>query len=368
MVIFGTRPEAIKLAPVIAALRGRPDVFETRVAVTAQHREMLDQVLECFGVEPDYDLDIMEHGQSLSDITSRVLCGVEPLLANERPDIVLVQGDTTTVFAAALAAFYQQIPVGHVEAGLRTDDKYNPFPEEINRRLASVLADLHFAPTPAARDRLLAEGVAAGRVFVTGNTVIDALLWVLQMPFQFKGDELGWLQGYGGRLVLVTAHRRENLGEPLRRICKALRALPEAFDDVAVVYALHRNPAVREVAREVLGGAPRVRLVEPPEYVTFVNLMKRATLVITDSGGLQEEAPSLGVPVLVVRETTERPEGVEAGCTRLVGTQTETIVAEASRLLRDPEAYQAMARVANPYGDGKAAGRICDALDAWLAA
>ena len=368
MLVFGTRPEAIKLAPLYAELRDRSSVFDARVVVTAQHREMLDQVLQCFAMEPDHDLDIMEHGQSLADVTSRVLYGIEPLLRDEGPDIVLVQGDTTTVFAAALAAFYQQILVGHVEAGLRSDDKYNPFPEEINRRLTSVVADLHFAPTASARDRLLAEGIARERVFVTGNTVIDALLSVAQRPFVFGEPPFEWLQGFDGRLILVTAHRRENLGEPLRRICQALRALAEEFEDVAVLYPMHRNPAVRDVVHEVLSDAPRVHLVDPPEYVTFVNLMKRAALIITDSGGLQEEAPSLGVPVLVVRETTERPEGVQAGCAKLVGTQTEVIFAEAARLLRDRDAHKAMAQVANPYGDGTAAAQICDALETWFGA
>ncbi len=368
MLVFGTRPEAIKLAPVYAELRKRLNVFETRVVVTAQHREMLDQVLECFGIQPDHDLDIMQHGQSLADVTSRVLYGMEPVLSRGRPDIVLVQGDTTTVFAAALAAFYQQIPLGHIEAGLRSDDKYNPFPEEINRRLTSVLCDIHFAPTATARERLLTEGVAPEQVFVTGNTVIDALLSVAQRSFRFEGPQFGWLEEFDGRLVLVTAHRRENLGEPLRRICRALRMIAEEFEDVVVLYAMHRNPAVRKVAQEVLEGVPRVRLTDPPEYVTFVNLMKRAVLIISDSGGIQEEAPSLNVPVLVTRETTERPEGIQAGTAKLVGTQTEAIVAEASQLLRDPDAYRAMATAVNPYGDGTASARICDALEEWLKA
>lgn len=366
MLIFGTRPEAIKLAPVYAELRKRSEAFEPRLVVTAQHREMLDQVLECFRIQPDYDLDIMQHGQSLADVTSRVLYGVEPILDRERPDVVLVQGDTTTVFAAALASFYQQIPIGHVEAGLRSDDKYNPFPEEINRRLTSVLCDIHFAPTATARDRLLAEGVAPERAFVTGNTAIDALLSVAQRPFRFKGAQFAWLEDFDGRLVLVTAHRRENLGEPLRRICRALRTIADEFDDVIVLYAMHRNPAVRKVAHEVLEGVPGVRLADPPDYVTFVNLMKRAALIITDSGGIQEEAPSLNVPILVTREVTERPEGIQAGTAKLVGTQTERIAAEASELLRDPDAYRAMATAANPYGDGTASAKICDALEKWL--
>lgn len=366
MVVFGTRPEAIKMAPVVHELRRHPDRFHVQVAVTAQHREMLDQVLHLFQIRPDFDLDIMKQGQSLKDVTVRVLSGMEELFALERPDVVLVQGDTTTTFATSLAAFYQRIPVGHVEAGLRTGNRYDPFPEEINRRLTTPLAGLHFAPTGLSRQNLLNEGVPEDVVFLTGNTVIDALLSVIQPSYAFKSETLQRAVDRGRRLILVTTHRRENLGEPMRRIYRAIRRLVDQHQDVEVVFAVHRNPAVRELAQAELGGIPRVLLIDPPDYEEFANLMATAALILTDSGGVQEEAPSLGKPVLVLRETTERPEGVQAGTLRLIGTQEDRVVAEADRLLRDPAAYAEMAQAANPYGDGQASQRIAQALLAKL--
>ncbi|MBW3625697.1 MAG: UDP-N-acetylglucosamine 2-epimerase (non-hydrolyzing) [Armatimonadetes bacterium] len=355
MPIFGTRPEAVKMAPVIRELQRFPDQVRLRIAVTAQHREMLDQILRIFDIRPDFDLNIMQPGQTLAGITTRALSGLDELLSEEKPDLVLVQGDTATVFAGALAAFYHKIAVGHVEAGLRTQNQYDPFPEEMMRRLTGQIADLHFAPTEQSRQNLLQNGVPDDRIDVTGNTVIDALLSVAaQLP-----DDA---PSHGHRQILVTAHRRENWGEPLREVCLALRDLVERHPDIEVVYALHRNPVVRETATEVLGGLDRVRLIEPPDYQPFVGMMKRATLIITDSGGVQEEAPSLGKPVLVVRRTTERPEGVDAGTVKLVGTDRETIVREADRLLDDPAAYAEMAQARNPYGDGQAAPRIREAI------
>lgn len=354
MPIFGTRPEAIKMAPVLRELSRYPHQFQLCIVVTAQHREMLDQVLRVFEIQPHYDLDIMERDQSLAQITTRSLKGLDPLIAQEKPDMVLVQGDTVTVFAAALTAFYHKVPIGHIEAGLRTEDKYNPFPEEMMRRLTTHLADLHFAPTETARQNLLREGISSEKIYVTGNTVIDALLEVaarLPDPEPSPYTE-----------ILVTAHRRENWGEPLRNICWALRDLVERFPQVRVTYALHRNPLIREIAEGILGGLERVRLIEPPDYIPFVQLMRASTLIITDSGGIQEEAPALGKPVLVVRRTTERPEGIGAGTVQLVGVKRENIVAAASRLLTDAEAYRQMAQARNPYGDGKAAQRIREAL------
>jgi UDP-N-acetylglucosamine 2-epimerase (non-hydrolysing) len=355
MPIFGTRPEAVKMAPVIRELQRYPEQVDLKITVTAQHREMLDQILEIFDIQPDFDLNIMQPGQTLAEITTRALSGLDRLLEAEQPDLVLVQGDTTTVFAGALAAFYRKVAVGHVEAGLRTDNKYDPFPEEMMRRLTGQVADLHFAPTEVARQNLLRDGVPDHRITVTGNTVIDALLSV--------ADQLPDEPAPGGlREILVTAHRRENLGEPLRGICLALRDLVERHPDVRVIYAMHRNPAVRETVQDILGGLDRVSLIEPPDYRTFVGMQKRATLIITDSGGVQEEAPSLGKPVLVVRRTTERPEGVSAGTVKLVGTEREDIAREADRLLTDPSAYAQMAQARNPYGDGQAASRIRAAL------
>jgi len=322
---------------------------------------MLRQVLDTFGLVPDYDLDIMTERQSLSHITTRALEGLEKVVGEVRPDLVLAQGDTTTTFAAALAAFYHKTRFGHVEAGLRTDDKYDPFPEEMNRRLTSVLADLHFAPTERARKALLAEGVRDETIFVTGNTVIDALLTVAAGEYEFDEERIRRALGFG-RVILVTAHRRENWGEPMRRICEAIRRIVSRHDDLSVVFSVHKNPVVREVVFPELENVDRVALIEPPDYVPFVHLMKSAYLILTDSGGVQEEAPSLGKPVLVLRKTTERPEGVEAGNAKLVGTDPDVIANEVDRLLSDDDAYRAMARVANPYGDGHAAERIRRAI------
>ncbi len=363
MLVFGTRPETIKLAPVWAELKRRGDRFRTIVTVTGQHREMLDPFLQVFGIEPDHDLNVMEAGQGLGAVTAKCLIGLEPVLAHERPDVVLVQGDTATVFSAALASYYAQIPVGHVEAGLRTGNKYDPFPEEIYRRLTSQIAELNFAPTRGARDNLLADGVDAATIYVTGNTVVDALLSVADSQATLAGTEFAWLDESDTRLILVTAHRRENLGPRHERVYAALRGITDRHPDVTALYPMHLNPAVREVARGMLGDAERVILCEPPDYLPFVALMKRSYLIITDSGGIQEEAPSLGKPVLVVRETTERPEGVHAGVVRLVGTSTEKVVAAAEELLTNPQAYAGMASGRNPYGDGRAAPRICDALE-----
>lgn len=362
MTVFGTRPDAVKMAPVVIELRRYEPRVQVQVVVTGQHREMLDQVLRVFRITPHYDLNIMQHGQTLTQITVRVLEGLDGLLREQKPHVLLAQGDTTTTFVAALAAFYHQVAFGHVEAGLRTHHKYNPFPEEMNRRLAGAVADLHFAPTPKARDNLLREGVPAERIWVTGNTGIDALLFVAQQPYPATDPILQQAMSSPLRTVLLTAHRRENWGEPLRRICTAVKRLVERFDDIQVVFPMHRNPLVRQTATEVLNGVPRVLLTDPPDYAPFVKWMQHATLILTDSGGVQEEAPSLGKPVLVLRETTERPEGLEAGTARLVGTDTDRIVEEASCLLTDADAYGQMARAINPYGDGKAAQRIRQAL------
>lgn len=359
MVVFGTRPEAIKMAPVIQALRQKESIL-CQVAVTAQHREMLDQVLKLFKMVPDFDLNLMKQGQTLTEITTRALSGLKEVFQRELPDLVLVHGDTTTTFVAALAAFYAQIPVGHVEAGLRTGNKYSPFPEEMNRRLASVLTDFHFAPTETAKRNLLQEGIAPEKIFVTGNTVIDALLATVKPEYSFLDPEIQAIlkQGKKSRMVLVTTHRRENLGEPMRQIYQALKSMLETFPDTHVVFPVHKNPKVRKVVTEVLGAHPRVNLVEPLDYEPFVNLMARAHLILTDSGGIQEEAPSLGVPVLVVRDTTERPEAVDAGTVSLVGTNYESVFSELKRLLGDQTAYQKMAMAINPYGDGSAAIKI----------
>lgn len=361
--IFGTRPEAVKMAPVIARLRESQD-FVPIVVVTAQHREMLDQVLRLFAIAPDHDLDVMLPEQSLFDITSRTLAGLDPVLASVRPAMVLVQGDASSTFLGALAAFYHRIPIGHVEAGLRTHDRYQPFPEEINRRLTTVLADLHFAPTAQARLNLLREGISAERILVTGNTVIDALLDVAARPEVALPAGLPSLDGR--RMLLVTTHRRENWGDPLRQIYLALLDLLERFADVVIVFSVHRNPAVRRIAEEILGGHPRAYLIEPPDYAPFVRLQSRAYLILTDSGGVQEEAPALGTPVLVLREVTERPEGVAAGTVELVGTSRARIAERAGRLLADPAARATMAQARNPYGDGHAAERIVAALQHWF--
>ena len=358
MTIFGTRPEAIKMAPVVLELQKHPEQIQSLVAVTAQHREMLDQVLHLFRINPDYDLDIMSPSQTLFDITCRALNGLNEVLAEARPDLVLVHGDTTTTFVGALAAFYHQIPVGHVEAGLRTGNKYSPYPEEMNRKLAGALTDLHFAPTATARQNLLRENIDPESIFVTGNTVIDALLATVKPDFRFADELLTSLDFTGQRVILVTTHRRENLGEPMRHVYQALKRIVTEFPDVEVVFPVHRNPKVREVVEAVLGHLPRVHLTDPLDYEPFVNLMARSTLILTDSGGIQEEAPSLGKPVLVLRDTTERPEAIEAGTVRLIGTTEETVYQEAKILLTDSARYRAMSEAANPYGDGRAAQRI----------
>ncbi len=355
MVVFGTRPEAIKMAPVIKELKKVKDI-NTIVCVTAQHREMLDQVLTLFKIKPDYDLDLMKEKQDLFTITAGVLGGMKTILEKEQPDLVLVHGDTTTTFAAALAAFYLRIPVGHVEAGLRTRNKYSPFPEEINRTLTGRLAELHFAPTDTSRDNLLAESTAQFKIWVTGNTVIDALLDTVRDDYSFA-PELAEIDLHK-RILLVTTHRRENWGEPMRQIYQALIDLVDQFPDVEVVFPVHKNPVVRDIALEMLGQKERFHLIEPLDYEPFANLMNRCYLVLTDSGGLQEEAPSLGKPVLVLRDTTERPEAVQAGTVKLTGTNRQRIYQAAYTLLSDPAAYEKMARAINPYGDGRAARRI----------
>lgn len=358
--IFGTRPEAVKMAPVIAELNRREGIQST-VCVTAQHREMLDQVLTLFQIKPDYDLDLMRKDQSLDALTAAVFTHLGPVLDDVRPDWVLVQGDTTTVMAAALAASYHRVRVGHVEAGLRTRDKWNPFPEEINRRVAGSVSDMHFAPTESARANLLAEGVDPEMIILSGNPVIDALQQVLTIPYDFADGPLAAIEN-ARRVVLITAHRRENFGAPLERIFEGLRTLAEAYPQTAFVYPVHLNPHVQEPAHRCLGGIPNLHLLAPLDYLPMAHLLQRAVLVLTDSGGLQEEAPALGTPVLVLREVTERPEGVEAGTARVVGTDPSRIVAEASRLLDDEGAYAAMAQAVNPYGDGRAAERIVNAL------
>ncbi len=359
--ILGTRPEAVKMAPVIERL-GRAPGVESRVCVTAQHREMLDQVLDLFSIRPDYDLDLMRPDQPLADLSSALFAGLDPVLQEARPDWVLLQGDTTTVMAASLLAYYHRARVGHIEAGLRTGDKWQPFPEEINRRVAGVVADLHFAPTAWARDNLLREGIPPDRILVTGNPVIDALLAVSSRPYDWKSGPLAAIPD-DRRIVLVTAHRRENFGAPLESILTALRTLAETYaDEITIVYPVHLNPNVHEPAHRRLGDLTNVRLLPPLDYLPMVHLMKRAYLVLTDSGGLQEEAPALGTPVLVLRRVTERPEALEAGTARLVGTDAARIVAETRRLLDDPASHAAMARAVNPYGDGHAAERIVAAL------
>lgn len=361
MTVFGTRPEAIKMAPVVQALRSSEEL-RTVVVVTAQHREMLDQVLDIFGITPDYDLDIMQDAQSLSEIVTRTLLGLEEPLEKEKPDLILVHGDTATTFAGALSGFYRHIQVGHVEAGLRTHNKYSPYPEEMNRRLAGCLSDIHFAPLGAHRDNLISEGTPQESIHVTGNTVIDALLGMASIPYGFTCPRLASIDYTRSRVLLVTAHRRENLGEPMRRICRALKTLVEIRPDVEVVFPVHLNPAVRQDVFQSLGDTPRIHLLDPVDYQTMVALMSRCYLVLTDSGGLQEEAPSLDKPVLVLRDVTERPEGVESGTLALVGTDEERVVSSVLKLLDDPCEYRRMAKARNPYGDGQAALRIRDAI------
>ncbi len=357
--IFGTRPEAIKLAPVLTEFNNHN--LTSIVCVTAQHREMLDQVLALFAIQPDYDLAIMQPNQSLAELTARVLTKLDEVLRIEKPDWVLVQGDTTTAMVGALAAFYHKIKVGHVEAGLRSFNKYQPFPEEINRKIASSLSDLHFAPTEVSKQNLLREGLPDANIIVTGNTVIDALLQVAETPYDWDVSPLAAIPR-DKRIILVTAHRRENFGAPLQNICAALQTIAERFADIHIVYPVHLNPNVQSVVHASLGNLTNVTLLEPLEYLPLVQLMKHSYLVVTDSGGIQEEAPGLGKPVLVLREVTERPEGVTAGTVKLVGTNHETIVREIELLLTDKAEYNRMARAVNPYGDGKASARIVTKL------
>lgn len=359
MTVFGTRPEAIKMAPLVLELKQREGI-EPIVVVTAQHREMLDQVLQLFKITPDYDLDVMKKNQTLFDVTTRVLHGLDEVMKEAKPDIVLVHGDTTTTFAASLAAFYNQIAIGHVEAGLRTYNKYSPYPEEMNRQLTGVMADLHFAPTETSADNLLRENKKEADIFVTGNTAIDALKTTVQDDYD--NALLNQITAENKRLVLLTAHRRENLGEPMRNMFRAVRRLIEKYDDIEVVYPVHMNPIVRELAGEILNDLDRVHLIEPLDVFDFHNYASRSHLILTDSGGVQEEAPSLGVPVLVLRDTTERPEGVAAGTLKLAGVEEEVIFGLADELLSDASAHQKMAKASNPYGDGEASRRIVDAI------
>ncbi len=365
-VVIGTRPEAIKMAPVVQSLKKRTDRLETLVIATAQHRQMLDQVLSLFGIVPDVDLDIMRPNQTLSELTARVLTLMEKTLQEIRPDLLLVQGDTTTVLAASLSAFYNRIPVGHVEAGLRSHDMYNPFPEEINRQLTTSLTTIHFAPTALAKQKLLLEGVASDKIIVTGNTVIDALLHQLQTPFNFKKTPLADIPLDNHRILLVTSHRRESWGRDLRNICLALETLVDRFPDLIVVYPVHMNPKVRETVIQHLHGKKRIFLIDPLDYLTFLNLMRKAYIVLTDSGGVQEEAPTLKKPLLVLRKLTERPEAMQAGLAKVVGSDHHSIVEETSRLLNEESAYRTMVNGHNPYGDGLAAERIAEAVARWV--
>ncbi len=360
MLVFGTRPEAIKMCPLVLELKRRGEEFTPVVCVTGQHHEMLEQILDCFGIVPDYDLAIMQPGQTLFDITTRILNGIKPILEAEKPDAVLVHGDTSTAFAAGLAAFYLQLPVGHVEAGLRTYNIYSPFPEEFNRQAVDALTRWYFAPTQKARRTLLEEHKPDGAVFVTGNTSIDALTQTVRT--EYTHPELTWAQADGARFVLLTAHRRENLGEPMRHIFRGIRRVLEEHPEVRVLYPIHKNPLVRQIAEEVLGSESRLRMIEPLDVMDFHNFMAAADLILTDSGGIQEEAPALGKPVLVLRDTTERPEGVAAGTLKLVGTTQEAVYREFSRLLEDPEEYRRMSMASNPYGDGTASRQIADIL------
>ena len=355
MLVFGTRPEAIKMCPLVNELKRRPEL-KTVVCVTGQHRQMLDQVLEAFGVVPDYDLSIMKDKQTLFDITSNILNRIKEVLEQVRPDVVLVHGDTTTTFVTALACFYLQIPVGHVEAGLRTYNIYSPYPEEFNRQAVSIISRYNFAPTELSKQNLLREGKPESSIFVTGNTAIDALKTTVREDYHHP--ELDWAEG--SRLILITAHRRENLGEPMRHMFRAIRRVMDEHPDVKAIYPIHMNPVVREIAAEFLGDDERIHIIEPLDVLDFHNFMARSYMILTDSGGIQEEAPSLGKPVLVMRDTTERPEGIKAGTLKLVGTSEETIYAEFKRLLTDRTAYDAMARASNPYGDGRACERIAD--------
>ncbi len=356
--IFGTRPEAIKMAPLVKELEKRKEI-ESLVCVTAQHREMLDQVLETFEIKPDYDLNIMKPGQTLGDITTRALTGLEEVIKECKPDIVLVHGDTTTTFAGALAAFYNQVAIGHVEAGLRTNDKYSPYPEEMNRQMVDCMTDMYFAPTQLSKQNLISENIDASKIYVTGNTAIDAMSTTIKDDY--NNEYLNWVKE-NEKLILVTAHRRENLGDPMRNIFKAIKRIVNEFNDVKVIYPIHMNPKVRSVANEVFADCDKVKLIEPLEVIDFHNFINKCYMIMSDSGGVQEEAPSLGKPVLVLRDTTERPEGIEAGTLKLVGTDEETIYKEAKKLLTDKKEYEKMSHASNPYGDGLASKRIVDAI------
>jgi UDP-N-acetylglucosamine 2-epimerase (non-hydrolysing) len=358
MTVFGTRPEAIKMCPLVLEMQKYPDFIEPIVAVTAQHREMLDQVLQLFAIKPDYDLNIMTAGQTLYDVTGRALAGLKDVLAEAQPDMVLVHGDTTTTFVGALASFYAQIPVGHVEAGLRTGNKFSPYPEEMNRKLTGAIADIHFAPTSTSKNNLLKENIDPAAIVVTGNTVIDALQTTVKADYRFTDSGLQKALAGGKRLILVTTHRRENLGEPMRHVYQALRKVLENHPDVEAIFPVHKNPKVREIVDKELGKLAQVHLIEPLDYEPFANLMAKVDIVLTDSGGIQEEAPALGKPVLVLRDTTERPEAVDAGTVKLVGTAYDDVLRETSLLLDDSKYYQSMAEAANPYGDGRACERI----------
>lgn len=357
MSVFGTRPEAIKMAPLVKELERRQEI-KSIVCVTAQHREMLDQVLNTFDIKPDYDLNIMKQGQTLLDITNSALAGVDSVIKEAKPDIVLVHGDTTTTFAAALSAFYNQVAIGHVEAGLRTYNKYSPYPEEMNRQMVDCMTDMYFAPTGLSKDNLLKENIADEKIYVTGNTAIDAMSTTVDK--EYTHPELEWLKG--DKLILLTAHRRENLGEPMRNIFRGIRKVLDEVEGVKVIYPIHKNPLVRQAADEIFGDCDRVKLIEPLDVFDFHNFQNKSYIILTDSGGIQEEAPSLGKPVLVLRDTTERPEGIEAGTLKLVGTDAQAIYNETIRLLTDEKQYESMSRASNPYGDGHASERIVDAI------
>lgn len=357
MTVFGTRPEAIKMAPLVKELKKRKEV-ETIVCVTAQHRQMLDQVLNAFEIVPDYDLDIMQQGQTLGDITTRALVGLEKVIKEVNPNIVLVHGDTTTTFVGALAAFYNQVSIGHVEAGLRTYDKYSPYPEEMNRQMVSCMADMYFCPTELSASNLINENRDKDKIYITGNTAIDAMATTVRDKYDH--EEFKWLGD--SRLILLTAHRRENLGEPMYHIFRAIKRIVEEFDDVKVIYPIHMNPKVREIANEVLGDNDRIKMIEPLEVLDFHNFINKSYIILTDSGGIQEEAPSLGKPVLVLRDNTERPEGIGAGTLKMAGTNEENIYKLTKELLTDDEVYKAMSKASNPYGDGLASKRIADAI------
>lgn len=362
MTVFGTRPEGIKMAPIIKELEKRENI-ESVVCITAQHREMLDQVLNLFNISPNYDLNIFSPGQTLTEITTRALTGLEDVIKKEKPDVLLVQGDTTTVFSGALAAFYQKTKIGHVEAGLRSGNLYSPYPEEANRKLTGILTDFHFAPTERNRQNLLKEDYPDEKIFITGNTVIDALKYAVKEDYIFEVDKLNQLDYKNKKVILLTSHRRENIGKPMENIFTAINDIVKKYEEVEVVFPIHLNPKVRDIASSILDGNDRVHIIEPLDYEPFTNLMAKVNIVVTDSGGLQEEAPTLGKPVLVVREETERPEGVEAGTAKLVGTSYEKLYSELDTLLSNDDEYNKMAKAVNPYGDGNASKKIVDVIE-----